>query len=571
MSQFDMSRGVLDHLREVADIVTVVGDQLTLRKAGRNFVGLCPFHAEKTGSFNVSREKGTYYCFGCKRGGDVIDFVMEMDRVTFPEAVERLADRFGIALPEATPGAARRRSENDQLGEALEAAQAYFAARLSDDRPRAFLERRGVSLEVAREFQLGFAPGEWRGLYDALRSRHPERVLIAAGLIVQGDGGKVWDRFRDRVMIPIRSPRGRIIAFGGRALGDDPAKYLNSPETPLFSKGQTLFALDRASRAFASSSRAIVVEGYFDCIALHTVGFTETVATLGTSLTEHHARELQRKVPLVVLCFDGDTAGRHAARQALRTLLAAEVRVAVALLPDGVDPDDLARHEGRFGVERLLHDALPEADFLVAELGETREERRDRLRDALELVDASPDPVRRWALREALARAAGVPLEQLGATSMPRFTNQDSSGSDLPPTGEMALLRGLLIDLPPARRVTLLAQVPIEAITHPLTRRILLDLRIRAAEGRTLEISALAPDIDDRDVRRLLAALEHEAFETDEERLVFVVRGLWERQKNQKLADLRREMARAEQQNDQEELARLAAEWHVLRRMTNPS
>ncbi|OYV97856.1 MAG: DNA primase, partial [Acidobacteria bacterium 21-70-11] len=372
MSQYDLSRPVLEQVREAADIVAVVGEHLTLRKTGRNYVGLCPFHGEKTGSFNVSREKGTYYCFGCKRGGDVIDFVMEMERVTFAEAVERLADRFGIRLPPASPEARRRRDEQEQLADVMEAAQAVFARQLSQDRPRAFLERRGVPLDVAAEFGLGYARNEWRALYDELRKKFSERALVGAGLVVEGEGGKVWDRFRDRVTIPIRSARGRIIAYGGRALGDENPKYLNSPETSLFSKGHVLFALDRAMRAFPKANRAVVVEGYFDCIALHRVGLTETVATLGTALSEHHAAELARRVPHVVVCFDGDAAGRQAAVAALRTLLAAALEVSVLVLPDGQDPDDVARREGAEGFGRRVAQAHPAAGFLLELMGPTR-------------------------------------------------------------------------------------------------------------------------------------------------------------------------------------------------------
>src|SRR5512136_1812770 len=346
MSDYDLSRPVLDQVREAADIVAVVGEHLTLRKTGRNHVGLCPFHGEKTPSFNVSREKGTYYCFGCKRGGDVIDFVMELERVGFAEAVERLAERFGVHLPPASPEARRRKDEHDQLVEVTEAAQAVFARQVGEDRPRAFLERRGVTLELAANFGLGYAKGEWRALYDELRRRFPERVLIAAGVVVEGEAGRVWDRFRDRLTIPIRLARGRLVAFGGRALGEETPKYLNSPETSLFSKSHVLFALDRATRAFAQASRAIVVEGYFDCIAMHHNGFAETVATLGTALSEHHAKELARRVPKVVVCFDGDAAGRQAAVAAVRTLLGTALEVSVLLLPQGQDPDDAVRHEG---------------------------------------------------------------------------------------------------------------------------------------------------------------------------------------------------------------------------------
>ena len=565
MSEYDLSRRVLDQVREAADIVAVVGEHLTLRKTGRNHVGLCPFHGEKTPSFNVSREKGTYYCFGCKRGGDVIDFVMELERVSFAEAVERLAERFGVRLPPASPEARRRKDEHDQLVEVTEAAQAVFARQVGEDRPRAFLERRGVTLELAAEFGLGYAKGEWRALYDELRRRFPERVLIAAGVVVEGEAGRVWDRFRDRVTIPIRLARGRLVAFGGRSLGDETPKYLNSPESSLFSKSHVLFALDRATRGFAQANRAIVVEGYFDCIAMHHNGFAETVATLGTALSEHHAKELVRRVPKVVVCFDGDSAGRQAAVAAVRTLLGAALEVSVLLLPQGQDPDEVVRREGTEAFRVRLAGALPASDFLLELMGPTREERRRNLLQTLEIVDACPDPVRRFAMREALARGAAVPLDQLGGVGAPRVVATQVEGMTLPPPGELALLRSLLIDVPAERRGALLALVPVEAVDHPATRAILEAMLKRAARGETLEISPLTAEIEDGGVRRVVAALEHEVPETDEERLTLVIlRELCDKNRKTRLADLSLEIARAEKQGNKEKLAQLQREKNAL-------
>jgi len=570
MSQYDLSRRVLDQVREATDIVAVIGEHITLRKTGRNYVGLCPFHGEKTPSFNVSREKGTYYCFGCKRGGDAIDFVMELERVSFAEAVERLAERFGVHLPPATPEARRRKDEHDQITEVLEAAQAAFVRHVGEDRPRAFLERRGVSLEQAAEFGLGYAKGEWRALYDELRRRFPERTMVAAGLVVEGDTGRVWDRFRDRVTIPIRNTRGRVIAFGGRTLGDDPAKYLNSPETALFSKSHVLFALDRAIHAFPHANRAIVVEGYFDCLALHSAGFKETVATLGTALSEHHAKELARRVPQVVVCFDGDAAGRQAAVAALRTLLMAALEVRVLLLPHDQDPDDTVRREGGDAFRGRVDGALSATDFLLETMGPTREERRRKLLETLEIIDASPDPVRRYAMREAVARGAGVPLEQLGGTVSARVVARTIEAGQLPSPGEMALLRSLLVDVQIDRRAELLGLVPVAAVDHPATRTILNAMLEMAAGGRPLEISGITSDIDDREVRRVLAALEHEVPQTDEERLRLVIlRELCDKQRKTRLADLSLEIARAEQQGNKEKLAELQREKHVLLRKKN--
>ena len=572
MSDYDLSRRVLDQVREAADIVAVVGEHLTLRKTGRNYVGLCPFHGEKTPSFNVSREKGTYYCFGCKRGGDVIDFVMELERVPFAEAVERLAERFGIRLPPASPEARRRKDEHDQLVEVMDAAQAVFGRQVGDDRPRAFLERRGVSLELAADFGLGYAKGEWRALYDELRPRFPERALIAAGLLVEGEAGRVWDRFRDRVTIPIRLARGRLVAFGGRVLGDETPKYLNSPESSLFSKSHVLFALDRATRSFAQAGRAIVVEGYFDCIAMHHNGFVETVATLGTALSEHHARELARRVPKVVVCFDGDAAGRQAAFGAVRTLLGAALDVDVLLLPQSQDPDDIVRHEGSEAFRGRVDRALSVTDFLLESMGPTREERRHNLLKTLEIVDACPDPVRRFSMREALARGAGVPLDQLGQIGSPTVVARQAALQTLPDKGELALLRALLLDVEPSRRPELLARVPSAAVLHPATREVLQVLQKLTENGALIELAAVIAEVEDPNVRRIVAGLEHEAPATPEDRLEVVIGLLMRRRDEARRADILDKMRRAESGGDKETLERLKAEQtELIKRLGPPS
>jgi DNA primase len=563
MSQYDLSRPVLARLREAADIVAVISESLTLKKSGRNYMGLCPFHGERTPSFSVSREKGTYYCFGCKRGGDVIDFVMELERLTFAEAVERLAERFGVALPPASPESRRRQDEQSQLGEVIDSAQAFFSTRLGEDRPRAFLERRGMTLEFAAAFGLGFAPAEWRALYDALHRKFPEKLLIEAGVAVEGDQGRVWDRFRDRVTIPIRLPRGKLVAFGGRAVGDDNPKYLNSPETPLFSKGHVLFAEDRAQRAFTVTNRAIVVEGYFDCLALHQAGIEDAVATLGTALSEHHARELARKVPRVVVCYDGDSAGRKAAVTALRTLLSASLDVTVVLLPEGQDPDDVVRARGKDAFLALVDAAATPTEFLLGEIGSTRDERRRNLGQALAVINACPDAVRRSLMKESLALAAGMQVKEIDEAQTLHVSAPHADGVSLP-VGEAAILRALLVDLPEEQRLSLLNDLPLDAIDHPVTRTVLKALAERAARGDTLEISALTSDIEDREVRRVLAALEHEVPRTGQVHLE--LRELWEKHKKIGLAALNQEIQRAERQGMSERLAQLLREKQQLLR-----
>lgn len=570
MALYDLSREVLEQVRQAADIVAVVSDQVSLRKAGKDYVGLCPFHGERTPSFYVSPDKGTFYCFGCRKGGSVFDFVMETQHLSFAEAVEALAKRFGVALPAASAATRRRAELTDQITEALEAAQAFFLSQVSQDRPRAFLESRGFRLEQAQELGLGYAPARWRDLVDHLqRKGFSEGVLKAAGLAVPGEQGRLWDRFRDRVTIPIRNFRGQLLAFGGRAVGDAQPKYLNSPETPVFSKSKVLFGGPKAAQAMASCGEAILVEGYFDCLSLQLAGFPHTVATLGTSLSEHHARELARRVQRVLVCYDGDTAGRRAAQAALAVLLAADLDVAVVMLPEDMDPDLLVRRDGPAAFSKLVAGALDPAKFLLAQAGDSLAARRDHLPVALEIVERCPNPVRRFALKEALARGAGVPVDWLDPVQLPRPTPVQERPAI--PAGELALLRALLVDTPEPLRPALLTRIPVEQLQHPLCRQVVECLVSLAAADEPLAISALSTHINERDARRLLAALEHEAPPTSEEGVERILRELWGRQKRQQLAVLTEEIERAQREQNSEALSRALAEMQELLRSAGGS
>jgi DNA primase len=332
-----------------------------------------------------------------------------------------------------------------------------------------------------------------------------------------------------------------------------------------------LFALDRATRAFAHAGRAIVVEGYFDCIAMHHNGFVETVATLGTALSEHHARELARRVPRVVVCFDGDAAGRQAAVGAVRTLLGAALEVDVLLLPQGQDPDDIVRHEGSEAFRGRVDRALPVADFLLESMGPTREERRRNLLQNLEIVSACPDPVRRFSMREALARGAGVPLEQLGEIGSPSVVARQAAVQALPDKGELALLRALLHDIEPSRRPEVLARVPGEAILHPATLEVLRVLRKLTENGALIEPAAVVAEVEDPDVRRIVAALEHEAPATPEERLEVVIGLLMRRRDEAKRAELVAKIGEATKRGDHDLARRLLAEQTELIKRLGPA
>jgi DNA primase len=428
---------VVDEIRERADVVEIVGRHVTLRKAGHRYWGLCPFHSEKTASFSVHPEKQIFYCFGCGAHGDVFGFRMRHESMAFPEVVRALAQELGVAIPVSAPTGAEGR--NARLQRANEIALEYFRAQLrgSDGRAaRGYLERRGSPQDLIERFQVGFAPAGWEGLVKYLRERGIDAAdAESAGLIARrqtGDG--YYDRFRGRVIFPILEPGARIVGFGGRSLDDETPKYLNSPESPLYRKGRVLFGLPLALDAIRERDRAIVVEGYFDAMALHQAGLAEAVAPCGTALTQEHARRIRRYTRETLLLFDGDEAGQRAAERALPVLLSEGLRVRAAFLPAGVDPDDLVRKEGPAALRTVVDAAVPLLDELIdRRLSFARGDAwaaSDRLQEILPLLQALPDPIERarWvrdlgsrleigpeAVQDALRRLPGA-ADQRAAT-----------------------------------------------------------------------------------------------------------------------------------------------------------
>jgi len=361
----------LDELRHRISLAEIVGRRVKLVRRGREFTGLCPFHNEKTPSFSVVEEKGFYHCFGCGAHGDVIGFVMQTENLAFPEAVEQLARRAGLDVPKATPEERQRAERAATLQGAMEAAGAFFEAQLRAPEARAareYLSGRGLDEAAIKRFRLGYAPDGRDALKRALAGTFPEPLLIEAGLIHQSDDGRApFDYFRNRVMFPIGDRGGRIIAFGGRVIGEGQPKYLNSPETPLFAKGRTLYGWAAARAAAARDNSAIVAEGYMDVIALQRAGFGTAVAPLGTALTESQIEELWRLAPEPILCFDGDAAGQRAAVRALDRvlpLLKPGHSLRFAVLPAGDDPDTLIRRQGAAAMRTVLDAATPLAEML---------------------------------------------------------------------------------------------------------------------------------------------------------------------------------------------------------------
>src|SRR5687768_4447374 len=355
---------------EAADIVRLIGETVQLKRAGRRYTGLCPFHNEKSPSFSVDPARQFFYCFGCKKGGNAIDFVIERDRSDFLDALQTLADWAGVQLPrfEKNPAQADKRQRLlDAHSAAGEVYRKLLRAPATGAAATAYLASRGFSDDVVSRFGLGYAPDAWETLArNGLLKRFPAPLLEEGGLLKRRENGDgFYDTFRARVIFPIRDEQGRVIAFGGRVLpgGDSPAKYLNSPETPLFSKSRVLFGLDLAKKRIVETRTAIVFEGYADAVMAHQFGVTNAVAVLGTSLTPDHAQTLRRLADRIVLLFDADAAGGMAAKRSVELFLREHVDVAVADLPAGLDPDEFLQREGREAFEQRIASAADALTF----------------------------------------------------------------------------------------------------------------------------------------------------------------------------------------------------------------
>lgn len=418
----------IDDLLNRTDIVDVVSSRVQMKKAGKNYTACCPFHKEKTPSFSVSPDKQFYYCFGCGAGGNALGFIMDHDNLDFPQAVEELAKAAGMEIPREESGRPHkpRQPTDSPLYPLLTAAADFYRQALKSHPARKaavdYLKGRGLTGEIARDFGLGFAPPGWDNLYKHLSSDTlQQKAMIDAGLLVENaETGKRYDRFRDRVMFPIRDSRGRIIAFGGRVLGDDKPKYLNSPETPVFHKGQELYGLFEARKFNRSLDEIIVVEGYMDVIALAQQGLRNAVATLGTATSEEHMKRLFRVVPSVLFCFDGDQAGRNAAWRALEATLPCLQdgrRARFLFLPEGEDPDTLVRSEGTDAFKaRINQHAQPLADYFFQQLTEEADPRSLEGKAhmatlAAPLIDKVPGANLRALMRQRLSEITGLNSE----------------------------------------------------------------------------------------------------------------------------------------------------------------
>ncbi|MDQ7996602.1 MAG: DNA primase [Luteibacter sp.] len=409
----------IDELLTRVDIVDVIERRVPLKKAGREWTACCPFHNERSPSFYVSPQKQFFHCFGCGAHGSAIKFIMDYDRLEFPDAIEELAQSAGLKVPYEGGRDDKPREDRSDLYTLLDEAASFYQRELgSSPEAKAYVDGRGLDEEIVKRFRIGWAPAGFDGVMKALGTNDRRRQLLnEAGMVASNERGNRYDRFRERVMFPILDRRGRVIAFGGRVLSSEQSpKYLNSPETALFHKGKELFALWQVKQAHQQVTRIMVVEGYMDVIALHQAGLPIAVATLGTATTPDHAEVLFRAAPDVYFCFDGDRAGKAAAWRALESVLPRmrDGRQAHFLfLPDGEDPDTLVRKEGKEGFEKRMKDSMPMSEYFFEELARdvdvTRLDGRARLAErARPLIAKLPDGAFRDLMGQELERLTGA-------------------------------------------------------------------------------------------------------------------------------------------------------------------
>ncbi len=571
-------------IRERSDIVEVIGSYLPLRRSGANYLGVCPFHQEKTPSFNVNAPRQIFHCFGCGVGGNVFSFLMRMEGLSFPEAVKRLGEKAGITVEETevTPADRQRRDQRERLYRINEAACAFYHQLLLDDAAgapgRRYLRQRGYEAETVRAFRLGYAPDQWEALTGHLKAQGvSSEDLRAAGLVREGREGRgERDLFHNRLLFPILDPEGRVAAFGGRVLDDGLPKYLNSPETPIYQKSRTLYGLYQAREAIRQARAVLVVEGYFDLLALHRAGFANAVATCGTALTPEHARLLKRYAGEVLLLFDADKAGRQATFRAMDALLPEGLAVKAVDLADGEDPDSFLARYGAAAFPPCLDKARSVLEvFLDEQLqrqGESIEGRARAAEEVVARVRRLPSDLERDLYLKQLSTRTGLDLRLLQGRSArseaPPVTARPAPRAAARPPADAAertqtfLLRLMLAD-ERARR-----QVRDEGVgglfaapSHRLVAEHLLACEDADGQLPAEVLDSLADAEGQALLSGLLLAEERKGWATEPERLFADCRqAVATAARRRRLAELQQLLHAAERAGDAEALGRYARE-----------
>jgi DNA primase len=551
-----------ERVKQQADIVRVVGEYVRLKKTGKDFSGLCPFHQEKTPSFTVSPLKQIFYCFGCGKGGDVFNFVMDMEKSAFPEAVRTVAEKCGIAIPRPRERSPEERQENQQRSALVEMhreAQTFFTKQISGTlegkAARAYLEDRGLDNKAIDRFGIGYAPSDGDALLRVLKQKFPEKLLVESGLISRGEqGGRLFDRFRRRITFPIANDSGKIVAFGARALGDDQPKYLNSPETPIYSKSNVLYHMDRAKEALRRSDFAVLVEGYMDAIAVARAGISNVVASCGTSLAEPQIKLLSRFTKRVIINYDPDNAGQLAAERSVALLLEQDFEVRVLALPPvgdkKADPDLFIRERGVEEYTKLLKESPPYVDYLIARARKmdltTGEGKRRAVNFLLPYVQKIPNTILRseWATRIAQQLHLDEPV--LRAALSKAATQRHSElkiqpelvGRSAKPV-ERRLIR-MLAEAAGFRR-ELAQRLQAAQLYHGLeTEKVFAALIVASLADEPMQATEVATQLEERDRRMLFEILFEEASEPTWEEAVSCVEALQHRQAERELAEVQR-------------------------------
>src|SRR5712691_9568725 len=572
-----------ERVKQQADIVRVVGEYVRLKKSGQNFTGLCPFHSEKTPSFAVHPVKQIYHCFGCGVGGDVFSFVREMEKCEFHEAVRVVAEKCGIAIPRPRERSPEERRENQQRAALVEMhreAAAFFMKQLEGTlegkAARAYLEDRGLDAGAIARFGLGFAPSGGEVLYRHLKQKYPDKLIEVSGLVSRDQSGRFYDRFRRRMMFPIANEAGKIVAFGGRALGDDMPKYLNSPETPIYSKSNILYHLDRAKEGMRRQDLAILVEGYMDAIGVARAGISNVVASCGTSLAESQVKLLARFTRRVVVNYDPDAAGQAATERSIVLLLEQGFDVCVLALPGQADPDKFIREQGAEVYRKLLESAPEYVDYLIGRARQmdlsTGEGKLRAVNFLMPYVQRIPNRLLRseWAtriaqqlrvdepvLRESLRRAATERRSEVKAK--PELMSRASKPA------ERRLVQ-MLVEAEGFR--DRLAEELRSAEMHKglETERILAALLEACRPGERPDPAALANTLDEKDRRLLFEIVFEPAAEPTWEEAESCLRVLKRRQAEEELAAVQKQIEERPAAPGDGELRRLLGRKQELRR-----